>query len=579
MGSSGTLSPPCFSQMVVGLRAMWRPAVGIFALRPMLLRFKDAEEEARFKESCEDELVVAGSIISSTVCMATISFIFFLYFQESPSRTDPLCGKDSRHFTYAIWMFMAAVAAMYPCLSALRTFCGLFRKYPWEEYFTASAAMFCVSFVCSNRWHGPLLFGEDPEETWSIDPRQSAIHIPLLLDIGLTMVCLYLPVRSSVVWVLPVSSVGVFTALQLSLPTAFDGAHYDVLILVTLAAFALHGSYKNEFHRRERWVAIQKAHLAEAVVEQQHDEIASLRDEIKVTGSEFLDVVVPLPGSVPKADKMAKPMHSPGPGQPLRTKRSTMPPLSPSSSTEEVPSDGDQMDGAWVLTKKCQIPGVSSWLLFLDISGDRVVLGDNSTSYLKARENHKFLEGGRIFVKGGVLYREGKKTTLSYKRRSAIPRSNSEPSWPPRRPSASYLLGDATKEPQCGSSSGGDGRCGDDRQWPEKQRYSSGIHRSAASEGHKANGFDTNLMDSYDCASWRSSDLSYSERSDLSRSSSRASRCPSFDAPNNLSFLPTVLNEEGTPRCFSDPGCEEYAGTLSCASSKITSASCIATLP
>lgn len=405
------------------------------------LRFADGDDEERFRKDSEQDLLAPAMALSFGACLTTVGYMFFFYSEECWRPESHFSVPDSRSFTFTAWFFMVMLSGVLGFLFTMRFCCGLFACWHWEALFVASTTVYAVVVLVANRWHAPLLFDEDPTETWTVDPGHGAVTTPLLLDVGLTLVCTYFPVRWTIVWVLPACSVGVFTVLHATLPKATDGGELDLIFLFALAACALHGSYKNEKQRRERWTALQKVERAEADVEQLREEqgvhlgeIRELRQEIQVTDAEFMDVVIPLPcnrslpgavpafGAAPHQDMAARGGHGRKKvkKQPRTDIRSTSFRSSCSSSSrslEELSSTtASGMDGEWSLVHTPK--GIASFLTKLAIKGDQVLDGDGCVTYLQTLDGTTYMDGRPLRLVGDELHRDGKRSRLTYVRAS-----------------------------------------------------------------------------------------------------------------------------------------------------------------
>lgn len=415
------------------------------------LRFNSKRDEIVFLKDCEKDLLPVCIGICTVVGVLTSAGTAHYYYLHHKAE-NVLLGT-SMVFSFVCWLSMAFLSAVFATLCLVQTRFRVFTRIHWEGMFIAFAVYIAIVFLLSNRWFAPLLFGEDPAEVWNTDTRDSAVHAPMVLDIGLTFVVLYIPIRSCIMWILPAFAVCVYSILQFSLPAAFPAGRYmDVGLLLISAVFAYHGCFRHDRQRRETWVAKQSVRDAqehvnslEIIRNSQVSEIAELKEQVRVTMEEHKDHIAPLPGALPAPtfpegtiaerslsasgngiDSDSEPPSFGSGCTGSETETSSV--LSATQMTtwtslDTRPCNGDRrFDGQWLNVNHNKNKD-AGWLRYLEIRGD-VVMDGMGRVHRMSREAHgdECIARGRITLVGETLYRQGERSFTKFRQKPPTPR-------------------------------------------------------------------------------------------------------------------------------------------------------------
>eukprot|EP00411_Alexandrium_monilatum_P030106 CAMPEP_0175365178 /NCGR_PEP_ID=MMETSP0095-20121207/18492_1 /TAXON_ID=311494 /ORGANISM="Alexandrium monilatum, Strain CCMP3105" /LENGTH=533 /DNA_ID=CAMNT_0016663155 /DNA_START=42 /DNA_END=1640 /DNA_ORIENTATION=- len=264
------------------------------------LRFPDPETEASFKADLEPELLrfgVLGALILELLIPLTLVPV---YIQEANNTANPydMEKDDVRTIMLVLWLFCFAITGIFCIVGLLRIWLSWFQGINWEALFVLIATYYGLNLAMANFWHLPLIFGHHPTSTWSHDARGAEVYILLALDGIITVVAMYIPVRSCALWVLPLCSVGSYATMLVAVDTVFpDDRFKSVCALIGLTVVAAHGAYRNEQQRREKWIALQQVSVANETVKQQETQIAettALVKGLRTVANALCDIIVKL---------------------------------------------------------------------------------------------------------------------------------------------------------------------------------------------------------------------------------------------------------------------------------------------
>jgi hypothetical protein len=148
-----------------------------------------------------------------------------------------------------------------------------------------------------NRWYGPLLLGEHPDNFWDCnqcsdddqtDARATYMVSPLYINVILSAACLFIPIRTCVLWLVPSFAVVSYSILNVSFPKPFPGVgSWSSIALGGLAIMSFLGAYRNEQMARKEWRASQR-------VLQQEKELVNRHAAASEMLERFCDAVVHL---------------------------------------------------------------------------------------------------------------------------------------------------------------------------------------------------------------------------------------------------------------------------------------------
>jgi hypothetical protein len=116
-----------------------------------------------------------------------------------------------------------------------------------------------------NVWTAPLLFGKQPEDIWTHDARVAAVHIPMGLQLVIGSVCLFTPIRSCALWVLPAVGFCTFGVVQFVFGSAIPDALFLTMVgLGFMFSFAYYGSLLHEQRERQQFLAVKQIQMYKA---------------------------------------------------------------------------------------------------------------------------------------------------------------------------------------------------------------------------------------------------------------------------------------------------------------------------
>ena len=142
-------------------------------------------------------------------------------------------------------------------------------RLDWEKLFVAWSALLFCTMPYVNPWYVATAWGSDPEQTWGYDTRDSGLLTLIFLDCGITMVCIFVPFRVCVSWILVVSSILSYIYMVLLWSSPFpSNDSTTILTLSLLCSFSFAGAWRHELHLREKWSAEHKLTATRRQVEE-----------------------------------------------------------------------------------------------------------------------------------------------------------------------------------------------------------------------------------------------------------------------------------------------------------------------
>merc|ERR1719464_2096615 len=122
------------------------------------------------------------------------------------------------------------------------------------------------------------LTGEALAEADTRVPFDPETRLTLRIDVVLTAVALYVPIRSCLLWVLPAWALALYVASS-RIGTPGDRSPLGNLINLTmLCIFSYSGAYRQERQRRERWLAVRCVQQQETELIESSELSAALED-------------------------------------------------------------------------------------------------------------------------------------------------------------------------------------------------------------------------------------------------------------------------------------------------------------
>eukprot|EP00930_Biecheleria_cincta_P028065 TRINITY_DN19582_c1_g1_i2.p1 TRINITY_DN19582_c1_g1~~TRINITY_DN19582_c1_g1_i2.p1 ORF type:complete len:578 (-),score=92.64 TRINITY_DN19582_c1_g1_i2:196-1929(-) len=236
------------------------------------LRFHgDRLAEDAFAESLEPDVLKSGFWVSLAGAVLIPCALIPVVVCESKSTQNPLQIQnwDIRSSLFLIWTSTFMITASYCVTSCLRMWKNWFRNWNWELYFLMVAMYYIVSLSLANFWHMPFLAGSHPSKVWQHDAHGSEVFVLLAIDGLLTAVAMYVPVRTCMLWILPLVGVGShFIVLVLADSMLPNDRNLRIGVLLLLAFFSQHCAVRDETRRRQNWQALALVSKTEKMVKQ-----------------------------------------------------------------------------------------------------------------------------------------------------------------------------------------------------------------------------------------------------------------------------------------------------------------------
>lgn len=170
----------------------------------------------------------------------------------------------------------ACTSTAYVCILFLKSKWGLFRAWDAEILFVIGCAWTFAVFVVLDPVRTALLFGwdfHDGRDGFLYHPGLQAL--PGLQLVGTTLVmCLYVPVRSCRLWIAPICGVGLHTLLIFTVdyPT-YPPMLFELVVILALTLFSLHGAYSSEMNTRARWLAQRQVETQQCLLSTQEQAV------------------------------------------------------------------------------------------------------------------------------------------------------------------------------------------------------------------------------------------------------------------------------------------------------------------
>jgi len=157
------------------------------------------------------------------------------------------------------------------------------RWTPWFQSFSLElitliwCALLLASLTFGGRWYAALLFGKDPIETFGSEAPASEGIVVLAVAAVSTGVCLLVPVRSHLAWIVPTVGLISFSIVSFAAASPFP-AQLPTLFsyLFHLLGIVMLGGFRNEMHTREKWLALRNLKKQKCLSEKQHEGFSHL---------------------------------------------------------------------------------------------------------------------------------------------------------------------------------------------------------------------------------------------------------------------------------------------------------------
>jgi len=105
-------------------------------------------------------------------------------------------------------------------------------------------------------WYAAQIFGRDPVQTFGHRSGASEVTVVMVVSLVSTASCLFMPIRSHLMWVLPTVGICMFSLVTLLASAPYPPNLPELLLyLCTLSGFSVFAGYRNESHIRKEWLA------------------------------------------------------------------------------------------------------------------------------------------------------------------------------------------------------------------------------------------------------------------------------------------------------------------------------------
>lgn len=223
------------------------------------LCFQNADSEALFAQSLEEELLQAARKIAG-IGIVVVQAVLMLSCNASYSWSS----AEHQMWTVCIWLLAITVLVLLTCLSSLKHHTRFTRVLSCEYVVTGCIAVIAVLMNLGCTWHLPLL------ERLHAAPRSndpSGVGPLLMLAQGccIASVCSLCPVRSCILWCVPVLSIVSYVAVNLLIGSpSLETATMWVLLLGILSFSSYDSARRHERSRRDDWIHAHDVKLLQA---------------------------------------------------------------------------------------------------------------------------------------------------------------------------------------------------------------------------------------------------------------------------------------------------------------------------
>lgn len=270
-------------------------------MRRVDIRFADVDLEKAFAASLDSQLghsaAVAGISISAILAGRLVSVMIV--------DIEVVCGEScnwlaihprTQYLFVQLWnIFLSLVILL--LAAAWRYLGGGWVRVNWELVLMFYFVSLVSSFPFVSMWHVAASWGLQPGEAWN---GHDASYSEFLTLLGMhavnTLVCLFVPMRSCLLWTVPVVGLTSFLSMIYFWGSPFPDSIAETVLGATFVTFAsLAGAWRNECFARERWMALRDVVESKKMVVEQSVEIVStlaLANGMEAVVNSFCDMVV-----------------------------------------------------------------------------------------------------------------------------------------------------------------------------------------------------------------------------------------------------------------------------------------------
>mmetsp|Transcript_18185 Transcript_18185/g.41062 ORF Transcript_18185/g.41062 Transcript_18185/m.41062 type:complete len:476 (+) Transcript_18185:95-1522(+) len=385
------------------------------------LRFQDPKDEQNFRRSLETEVLYFDCIGKGICAICVLLFLLWCFWWEVDKEDDRFNWEadDPRTLKFALDIFLTALLGSSCLLSYMGLRTQRHWKVNWETVIFSGWVVSSLLEIIGNRWYLTTLCGKDPLATWETDPRGDWVVVPLTIDMGVTLVCLLIPIRCCIVWALPTLTIGTVILLDTFVGSPFPAVQpFLTSLLIVLSLFALFGANRQERHTRQEWMAMHQVRASQAIVEEQDKQIEEQKMEIDELNH---GQMTELPNSLQLTPSTAGSCQTECGSRPGRKqRRASSGCLGTKSAT---PFKGEicrlhgtngletgPLDGKWQAVDP--LGRVSPWLASFRILGPIVIDGTGKVGQLHRDGQDVLLAGGKLIMTGSDLMTRVKPTSI-----------------------------------------------------------------------------------------------------------------------------------------------------------------------
>jgi len=225
------------------------------------LRFPCVADEAAFKQSCHKQFLWPLICAGSGAFVSLGLFFPRVYFDECHRQDAPFQwgANDPRtlYFATSFGTMVLCISLVAACTTDLCT--GRLGFISWEHVTAVLATIMVLALYCISAWHAATVFGMETEKVWLHYTGHSEMLTVLAQVAVVTACCMYMPIRSCVLWV-----VNLTAGLSQPLCVMLLGTTYPQAILrVVSLAMCMHlmqfqGARRHERQRRDKWLALRR---------------------------------------------------------------------------------------------------------------------------------------------------------------------------------------------------------------------------------------------------------------------------------------------------------------------------------
>jgi len=252
------------------------------------MRFDTADLEQRFAADRYQPLMSATGAMAAVFLPALAVIIVPSYIEETNRLDSPFQWSlyDPRSYLYFVHASIAACGLIMIALCLLQ---HVLTRCDMELFVTLLLTFIVTISPLANYWYASLVWGHHPDTVWLHDARDGEMTTLMCIDAVVTTCCLFMPIRTSRLWAIPLSGFVSFTVFSCGVGSPFPrNVRVNIAMLLCLTVFAFLGARRHEQHEREKWFANRRA----VKMDGELVEAAKLAKSLEIIASSVCDVVV-----------------------------------------------------------------------------------------------------------------------------------------------------------------------------------------------------------------------------------------------------------------------------------------------